>query len=271
MIDYRGRTALVTGASSGIGRAFAVSLAARGARLVLAARSRDRLEALAAELERTHGAFARPVQVDLSTEDGPDRAMAAARAAGLEVDVLVNNAGFGTHGGYESLAADRDHREVMLNVAALERLTHLAVPGMLARGWGVVVNVASTAGFQPLPYMAVYGATKAFVLSFSQALWGEYRDRGVRVLAVCPGPTETDFFRIAGEGAAHGRKRTVDQVVTGSLKALDRGRPVFIDGPSNVLAAQSIRLAPRRAVIRGASAILKPRRAGEATRSTDTG
>jgi uncharacterized protein len=259
MIDYRGRTALVTGASSGIGREFAAALAARGARLLLAARSRDRLESAARELAEAHGADARPVEVDLSTEEGPDRALRAAEASGLTVDILVNNAGFGTHGAYENIDPDRAHREVMLNVTALERLTHRVLPGMLLRGWGVVINVASTAGFQPLPYMAVYGATKAFVLSLSQALWGECRGRNVRVLAVCPGPTETEFFRTAGEGASHGKRRTSAQVVSGALRALERGQPCFIDGAANFLAAQSIRIAPRRVVIAGASAMLKPR------------
>jgi uncharacterized protein len=260
MIDYRNRTALVTGASSGIGKAFAEALAGRGASVLLAARSGDKLAALAREITRAHGVDARPVEVDLSTENGPDHAFEKVRGMGLAVDILVNNAGYGTHGGYDSLPADRDHREVMLNVAALERLTHLAVPGMLARGWGIVVNVASTAAFQPLPYMAVYGATKAFVLSFSQALWGEYRGKNIRVLAVCPGATETDFFHVLGtEQAAMGKKRTPQQVVSGALKALERGRPCVIDGAGNFLAAQSIRLAPRRAVILGASAVMRPR------------
>ena len=260
MIDYRGRTALITGASSGIGKVFAETLAGRGARVLLTARSGEKLSSLAAEIARAHGADARPVEADLSTEGGPDGLFETIRGMGLPIDILVNNAGFGTHGAFDTLPADRDHQEIMLNVAALERLTHLAVPGMLARGWGVIVNVASTAAFQPLPYMAVYGATKAFVLSFSEALWGEYRKSGLRVLAVCPGPTATDFFRLVGsQSMAVGRIRSPEQVVSGALKALERGKPSYIDGARNFLQAQSIRLAPRKAVLLGASAVMRPR------------
>jgi len=260
MIDYRNRTALVTGASSGIGKAFAEALAGRGARVLLAARSRDKLAALAGEITRFRGVDARPIEVDLGDEDGPDRAFEAVLGMGHAVDILVNNAGYGTYGEFDSLPADRDHREVMLNVAALERLTHLALPGMLARGWGIVVNVASAAAFQPLPYMAVYGATKAFVLSFSEALWGEYRGKNIRVLAVCPGPTATGFFHVVGsEAMAVGKKRSPEQVVSGALRALERGKSCYIDGTRNFLQAQSIRLAPRRAVVLGASAVMRPR------------
>jgi uncharacterized protein len=260
MIDYRGRTALVTGASSGIGKAFAQTLARRGANVLLAARSADRLAKLAAAIEGDHGVKARAVPVDLSEERGPEAAFEAARATGLPIDVLVNNAGFGMHGPMDELPAERLHRQVMLNVVALARLTRLVLPDMLARGGGSIVNVASTASFQPLPFMAVYGASKAFVLSFSQALWAEYRGRNIRVLAVCPGPTETGFFAVAGDAAAPaGRKRSAQGVVDGALRAMDRGAPVFIDGVMNRLAAFSIRLAPRRLVVAGAAAVLRPR------------
>ncbi len=263
MVDLRNKTALVTGASSGIGRAFALALASRGANVLLASRSQSELERLAAQIERESHVRARAIPVDLSSEDGADRAFDAANKTGGTVDVLVNNAGFGTYGRFESLPVERDHREIMLNVVALARLTHLAVPGMLERGFGIVMNVASTSAFQPLPYMAVYAATKAFVLSFSEALWAEYRDRGIRVLAVCPGPTDTAFFRVVGDeqAAGVGRRRSPEQVVAGSLKALDRGKSFYVDGKLNYLQAFAIRLSPRRLTVQGAAAILKPKAA----------
>ncbi|HUZ17266.1 MAG TPA: SDR family oxidoreductase [Spirochaetia bacterium] len=260
MIDYANKTALVTGASSGIGRAVAIELARRGARVVLAARSADRLEALAAQIRSAHGVDAWPLAVDLSVEAGPDRAFDAVRKMDLDVDVLVNNAGFGSFGFFESLPLDREHREIMLNVVALARLTHLTVPGMLARGSGIIMNVASTAAFQPLPYMATYAATKAFVLSFTEALWAEYRNRGIRVLAVCPGATDTDFFNIVGtEQAAGGKKRPVEGVVRGAFRALERNKTCFIDGGRNWFQAHLIRIAPRKAVVSGAAAVMYPK------------
>jgi uncharacterized protein len=260
MIDYSNKTALVTGASSGIGRAIAIELARRGARVVLAARSADRLEAAAAQIRSAHGVDARPLAVDLSVEAGPDRAFDAVRKMGLDVDVLVNNAGFGSFGFFESLPLEREHREIMVNVVALARLTHLAVPGMLARGGGVIMNVASTAAFQPLPYMATYAATKAFVLSFTEALWAEYRNRGIRVLAVCPGATDTDFFNVVGtEQAAGGKKRPVEGVVRGAFLALERNKTCFIDGGRNWFQAHLIRIAPRKAVVSGAAAVMYPK------------
>jgi hypothetical protein len=260
-IDYHGKTALVTGASSGIGRTFAETLAARGANLVLAARSEKVLVELADELQRRHRVAARAIAVDLSREDGPDTLMGAVSRGGAPIDVLVNNAGFGTYGRFEELPADRDHREVMLNVTAVARLTHLVVPSMVSRGSGIILNVASTAGFQPLPFMAIYGATKAFVLSLTEALWAELRDRNVRVMAVCPGPTETRFFKVVGDerAAGVGKRRTPEQVVTGALKALERGASCYVDGRRNLLQIEALRLAPRRVVASGAAAVLNPR------------
>ena len=261
VIDYRGKTALVTGASSGIGRAFAEALAARGANLLLAARSEKVLAELADGLHRKHGVSARAITVDLGREDGPDRLLESAGGAAAQIDILVNNAGFGTYGRFEELRVDRDHQEVMLNVTALARLTHLVLPSMLARGAGILMNVASTAAFQPLPFMAIYGATKAFVLSFTEALWAELKDRSIRVLAVCPGPTETNFFKSVGDerAAGVGKRRTPEQVVSGALRALARGASCYVDGRRNLLQIQALRLAPRRVVASGAAAVLKPK------------
>ncbi len=259
MIDFKNRTALITGASSGIGESFAETLAAKGANVILVARSKGKLDRLAANIRKTRKVTAEVVVADLAEEKAPDKVFSAVKKLGRQVDILVNNAGFGSHGPFHELSTDEDQREVMVNVAAVVRLCHLFLPGMVERHDGIVINVASTAAFQPTPYMAVYGASKAFVLSFSEALWAEYRSQGIRVLAVCPGATQTNFFKIAGESAAVGKRRTVEGVVESALKALDRGKPSVVDGGLNFLMTQSIRLSPRGFVARVASRVLKPK------------
>ncbi len=260
-IDFRGSTALVTGASSGIGAAFAEALAVRGAGLVLVSRSESKLEALASQLRASCGVPVHVIGEDLAQEHGPDRVVDILRRDGFGIDILVNNAGFGTHGLYHTLPAGRSHREVMLHVVAAERLTHLLLPAMVERGHGVVVNTSSTSGFQAVPYMAVYGASKAFMLSFSIALWAEYRSRGIRVLAVCPGPTDTDFFRVLGvEVSAGGRKRTTDEVIAAAFRALDRGRPYVIDGTLNYVTSNVSRFMTRGLVARITERVIRPPR-----------
>lgn len=261
MKDFTKQTALVTGASSGIGAAFARALAARGANLVLAARSTEKLEALAAELAARHGIAATAIPVDLARPGaGAELGRELARR-GLVVDVLVNNAGFATYGAFEALPPERERDEVQVNVAAVVELAHAFLPGMLARRRGAVVNVASTAAFQPVPYMAVYGATKAFVLSFSEALWAEARGRGVSVLALCPGQTETAFFDVAGHGARFGRAETAEVVVARALRALARNRSYVVSGTMNYLTAQSARFSPRALVARLTERMFRPREA----------
>ncbi|GAA0909348.1 SDR family oxidoreductase [Virgisporangium ochraceum] len=234
-------TALITGASTGLGAEFAVQLAARGHDLVLVARSADRLEQLAADLGTRYG-----VSVDVIVQDLTERDAAravAARLAARPIDLLVNNAGFGTSGRFEDIADGRDQEQLMVNLVALVGLTRAVVGGMLARGRGAVVNVSSTAGLQPTPYFATYGAGKAFVLNFSLALRSEYRGRGIRVLALCPGPTRTEFFATAGERAAIGQKMDADVVVRAALRGLDRDRAYVVPGLGNALNAH---LTPRR-------------------------
>jgi hypothetical protein len=202
LYDFAGRTALVTGASSGIGAAFARQLAGRGAAaLVLVARSENRLGALADELRARHDRLRiEVIPADLGEADAPARVYEeTAVRRGLRVDLLVNNAGFGSHGFFDALPAERETEMVAVNVTSLVGLTRLFLPGMAAHGNGAVLNVASTAAFQPVPFMATYGATKAFVLSFSEALWAENRGRGVRVLCLCPGATRTEFQNHTGE------------------------------------------------------------------------
>ncbi len=241
--------ALITGASAGIGEEFARQLAP-DYDLVLVARRRERLEALAASLRSARADL--DVRIDARDLGAPDAAAALAADLardGVVVDLLVNNAGFGYHGRFVDEAPENAQAMIALNVASLVALTHAVLPAMVARKRGGIINVASTASFQPVPNMAVYGATKAFVESFSEAVHEEVYRSGVRVVALCPGATATEFFGIAGERAALGPKRSVADVVRTGLHALERNAAVAIDGPANALLAQSVRIAPR-AVLR---------------------
>jgi short-subunit dehydrogenase len=250
--------ALVTGASAGIGVEFAKQLAGRGYDLVLVARRRDRLAALAAEVSAaSRGATAHVIVADLETPDAVGAIVAATERAGLTVDLLINNAGFGLHGSFADADQTKMAGMISLNVNALVALTGAYVPGMVARKRGGVINVASTAAFQPLPGMAVYGATKAFVLSFSEALHEEVRRNGVRVVALCPGATATEFFGIAGEKAAVGTKRTVQDVVRTGLDGLARNRAVAVDGFANKALAESVRLMPRSLILRVSARVMQ--------------
>jgi uncharacterized protein len=235
MFTYRGKTALITGASSGIGEAFARQLAPLGMSLIVVARSTDRLQRLAADLTSRY-----PIQVEIITTDLADPSFVVELAAeverrGLTVDLLINNAGFGLHGPFETLSAEQEQQEIQLNIGTLVAMTHAFLPKMLARSSGGVINVASTLALQPAPYMAVYGATKAFVLSFTQALAEEYRGRGVQFLALCPGPTATNFFAVSGGREVFARMsvRKPEQVAATGLRALNSGRMTTIDGASN--------------------------------------
>jgi uncharacterized protein len=250
--------ALITGASAGIGLEFAKRLAERGYDVILSARRRDRLDELAARLRAEHGGIRVEVIVaDLQDSDAPAAIVAETARLGIGVDLLVNNAGFGTHGHFETLPPDRERGEIAVNVAALVALTHAFLPAMLERGQGGVINVASTAAFQPVPYMAVYAATKAFVRSFSEALHEEVQARGVRVIALCPGPTATEFFD-ADVAAPRGPIRTVRDVVTTGLRAYDAGTPVAIDGANNKILIGFANLIPRRWATKIAGRIMKP-------------
>jgi short-subunit dehydrogenase len=250
--------ALITGASMGIGEAFAGMLAARGYDLLLVARSGGELERIAARARAAHGVRAETLAADLADPAAVEDIAADAQARFGRVDLLVNNAGFGAHGRFEALEPERNRDQVRVNVEALVGLTNRFAPGMLARGSGGIINVASTAAFQPVPFMAVYGATKAFVLSFSEALGEEFRGRGVRVLALCPGATRTNFFKTAGGGAQAGRFRTSEQVVRTALRAYDRGASYVVDGSENRILAFSPRIAPRSVVARIAGRLMKP-------------
>ncbi len=234
--------AVITGASSGLGAIFADQLARRGMSLLLAGRDEARLSAVAQWVDP----HAELVVGDLGTRAGVDALVA--RLDGREVDVLVNNAGFGTYGPFAELDAAREHELVAVNVDALVRLTHAVLPGMLDRGRGGVLNVASTIAFQPGPYQATYGASKAFVLSLSQALWAETRGSGVTVTALCPGPTRTGFVDALGSDVSHTaiyrRLAAPEPVVAAGLRALDRGRAVVVPGWRYRVMATGARLMP---------------------------
>ncbi|MFJ9110024.1 SDR family NAD(P)-dependent oxidoreductase [Streptomyces sp. NPDC102283] len=242
--------ALITGASSGLGAEFAAQLAARGHDLVLVARSEGRLTALAERLAAQHGIRAHVLVQDLAEPEAAQRIADSLAARSLSVDLLVNNAGFGTCGRFEDIAADRDHDQLMVNVVALVGLTHALLPAMLRHGTGAVVNVASTAGFQPSPYFAVYSAAKGFVLNFGLALRQEYRGRGIRVLTLCPGPVDTPFFEAIGtrKAAVNGSMTTPEPVVRAALRALDRDRGYVTPGLGNALAAHLLPRRPRTLV-----------------------
>ena len=208
MFSYTGKTVLITGASSGIGEAFAQILAARGMNLLLVARSEDKLAAMAQALSGQYGIRAECISIDLCSEDAVQEVYRRTQALGMTVDLLVNNAGMGTYGSFDKLAPSQEHEEIMLNVAALVDLMHAFLPAMVEKQAGGVINVASLAAFQPLPYQTVYGATKAFILSFSLALWAEYRKKGVCIVALCPGATATNFFAEMGDVPLMSKRRS---------------------------------------------------------------
>ena len=248
-------TALVTGASSGIGWSFAQRLAATGHDLVVVARSVDKLEELAASLPSV---TVQIIRADLSDDQGMAVVEARLRDDTRPIDLLVNNAGFGTTGRFAELPIAEEDQEIRLNVLALTRLTSAALPGMVARRRGGILNVASIAAFQPTPGTATYGATKAYVLSFTQALREELRGTGVKALALCPGFTRTEFQERASyevKGLAARFWQTADDVVDTALAALDRDTGVCVPGWQNKVAAGATHLAPRRLLPRIAGLI----------------
>jgi short-subunit dehydrogenase len=241
-------TALITGASAGLGVDFARALAAEGHDLILTARRLDRLDALADDLEARHGIKAATIAADLAEPGAVGGLMAEVAKRGLAVNTLINNAGFGLSGAVAGQDVNQLVRMIELNCRALVELCHAVLPGMIQMRSGGILNVASTAAFQPGPFMAVYYASKAFVLSFSEALHEEVRKQGVHVTALCPGPTATEFFDAAGTGEDFAlRKLASDpkKVVRDGLNALRGNRAVKISGAMNAVMAQSTRFTPR--------------------------
>ena len=256
----RWSNALVTGASSGIGEAFVRKLAARGTNVVLVARRADRLEELAEEVRKEHDVVAEVLPADLSDELGLSEVEERLRLVDRPVDLLVNNAGFGTRGKFHELDVDTEEQEIRLNVLALVRLSRAALPVMVGRKKGGVVNVSSMGSFQPVPMMATYAATKAFVTSFTESVAEEVRGTGVRVVALCPGFTRTEFGDHVGADAAGVPDfmwMDVDPVVDSALSALDRGTVVAIPGLLNHATVVTSRLMPRSVVRRFVGVVSK--------------
>ncbi|WP_309104374.1 SDR family oxidoreductase [Microbacterium sp.] len=257
-LDLRGGTALITGASSGLGVEFARRFAARGSHLVLVARRADRLEALATELRASARVNVEVIPADLAVPGAAPALADEIARRGIRISSLVNNAGFGTHGPFDLAEPDRMVQEMQLNVGTLVELSRLFMPQLL-EGNGALVTVASIAAYQPTPGMAVYGATKAFVLHFTEALWAEARGTGLRVLALSPGSTKTEFFDVLGGSlGSTGRQQTAEQVIDTAFRELDRknSRPSVVSGLSNHLAALGTRLLTRRALTLTSSWVL---------------
>jgi uncharacterized protein len=251
-------TTLITGASSGIGEAFARKLAARGRNVLLVARSEDKLITLCNELGRSNSIRAQYMAIDLRLPDSPAKLFEETQRRGLVIDMLINNAGFGSFGDFAKLELAREMSMLDLNIKSLVELTHRFLVGMRERKQGTIINVASTAGFQGVPFMATYAATKAFVLSFSEALWEENRPYGIHVMALCPGVTETNFFEAArGEKPPARMAESPEDVVETALRGLEGKKSHIVSGWINLLMIEAERFVPRSLVLRAAGKMMR--------------
>jgi len=264
------KATLITGASSGIGEAFARRLAAERHNLVLVARSEDKLQRLCNQLMLKHKITAHYVAIDLIDFEADRRLFDETEKNNIEVDWLINNAGFGSMGIFARLELESELEMISLNVMALVALTHRYLQKMRERGdGGTIINVASTASFQPVPFMATYAATKAFVRSFSEAIAEENRPFNINVLALCPGPTETNFFDAANIGTnvkdAFMKKgmQTSEEVVEAALSAVNRGKSVAVSGWTNWLIARLGYFVPNSLITRAVSGVLRPKFEGQ--------
>lgn len=251
-------TTLITGASSGIGAAFARKLAARGRNVLLVARSEDKLIALCNELGRLTSIRAQYVALDLQQPEAAAQLFEETKKRELEIEMLINNAGYGSMGDFAKLDLNRELEMIQLNVRAVVDVTHRFLRPMRERKRGTIINVASTAGFQAVPYMATYAATKAFVLSFSEALAEENRSHGVHVMALCPGVTETNFFEASEMDRPPMRTiQTPEEVVDAALRGLSRQKITVISGWTNWLTIEAERFVPRSVVTKVAARALR--------------
>ncbi|MDP9146635.1 MAG: SDR family oxidoreductase [Acidobacteriota bacterium] len=256
---WKGKWALVTGASAGIGVALAEELAAGGTNLVLTARRQDRLNKLAQDLAGKHKIQTKVFAADLTDPKAPDKIRAFTAGQGVEIELLVNNAGFGAYGELQSIETNRLLEMVQVNCGAVVHLTRLYLPRMVERRRGDILIVASTASFQAVPYISTYAATKAFDLLFAEGLAEEMKPYGIRVCALCPGSTESEFHAIAGQDRLLRKRETAEKVARTGLKALAVGKSYVISGVGNYLSAQGERLMPRRFVTRVAARMFRPR------------
>src|SRR5687767_5734918 len=251
-------TTLITGASSGIGEAFARALAARGHNLLLVARSEDKLITLCSELGRIRSIHCQYVAMDLSKPESAAQLFEETQKRELEINLLINNAGFGSMGDFAAHDLDRELNMIELNVRSLVEMTHRFLQPMRARKSGAIINVASTAGFQPVPYMATYAATKAFVLSFSESLWAENREYGIEVLALCPGVTETGFFQASRMEKPPARTtQTAEEVVEVALHGLRRRKSSIVSGWITRLGVVTGNVGPRSMLVRGMASVMR--------------
>lgn len=257
--EWRGKWALVTGASAGIGVALAEELAAGGTNLVLTARRKDRVDALAQRLTSSYKIQTQVFTADLTDPAAPEKIFAFTHDKGIEIDLLINNAGFGKYGEFHSVPKKPLLEMVQVNCAAVVHLTHLFVQGMVARCRGDILILASTASFQAVPYISTYAATKAFDLLFAEGLAEELKPYGIRVCALCPGSTESEFHVVAGQDKFIHRAETAQKVARTGLKALAAGKSYVISGLGNYLGAHGERLVPRRFVTRTAARMFKPK------------
>lgn len=252
------KVTLITGASGGIGEAFARALAKKRQNLVLVARSEDKLHELCDALMFQYGITAHYVAVDLNEFEADQRLFDETERHGMEVECLINNAGFGSMGDFSELNLERELEMIGLNVMVLVALTHRYLQGMRKRKRGTIINVSSTAGFQPVPYMATYAATKAFVTSFTEAIAEENRHLGITATALCPGPVDTNFFDAANAVPFSGMQ-TADEVVETALNAVERKKSHVISGWTNYIKAHAATIAPNSLVTKFISAVIRPK------------
>ena len=253
-------TTLITGASSGIGEVFARELAKRKHNLFLIARSEDKLRDLCKELSDAHGVRADFLATDLGKPDGPTKVCEESQRLGIDIDVLINNAGFGSMGDFSQLPIERELEMVDLNIRGLVEMTHRFLAPMRERRRGTIINVSSTAGAQPIPFMSTYAATKAFVTSFSEAIAEENRPFGIHVFALCPGATKTSFFeagKIEQPVAVKGFQ-TPEEVVATALAAIGSGRSKVTSGWINWLVATAANVIPNSLIAKSIAARLRP-------------
>ncbi|MFL6374861.1 MAG: SDR family NAD(P)-dependent oxidoreductase [Pyrinomonadaceae bacterium] len=255
------KVTLITGASSGIGEEFARRLAAEGHNLVVTARSEKALHELCDELMLKHKILAHYIVADLTEHGGEREIFEETEKHGFEIDWLINNAGYGAYGDFANVDLDKQLGMIELNIRSLIALTHRYLPPMRERRTGTIINVSSAAGFQPLPYMAVYAATKSFVTAFSEAIAEENRKYGIQIMALCPGSTKTNFFKAASmDNPIHAKgQQTVDEVVDTALKGVRQGRTRIISGLTNYITATAVNVVPNKLITRLMGRALGPR------------
>lgn len=258
--QYADRWALITGASSGIGAEFARRLAALGMHLVLVARRTDRLNELAAELHTRHHTRCEVIAADLSDLHEVSTLAEQVAQRGITVELLINNAGFAIVGEVDKAEPERIQQMLRLNVMTVTDLTYRYLAGMLTRGHGAIINVSSVAGFQPVAFMAAYAASKSYILHFTEALWAEVRDRGVTLMALCPGTTRTELFEVAGVPGWLKKRRahTAEKVVRGALRALEKRKQYYIPGWRNYFVTMLVRIGTRRTVVNESMKYFRP-------------